>query len=206
MTDAVETPVNGKARLGLWAGLFAGNMGIIAALMATGALEAPIPYILMALNCLLIMPMIKATKQMQEEKGAMTRAMRDYNRRFLIASAVYTVGMLGASGIASRIDPASPAMWALAIAPMIPAFGMIWAMMRYLQDETDEYQRHKAVRGSMVGLGFVLVLGTGWGFLETFGLVPHIWAWWVFPAWALGLALGMVLPESSGPERGGERS
>lgn len=198
MTDAVQTAEKAKAKPGLWAGLFAANMGIIAALMASGALEAPVPYILFALNFVLLIPMIKAGKALQEEKGAMTRAMRDYNRRFLIASAVYAVGMLGASGIAARIDPASPLMWALAIAPMLPAFAMIWAMMRYLQEESDEYQRHKAVRAAMVGLGLVLVLGTGWGFLETFGLVPHIWAWWVFPAWALGLALGMALPEGGG--------
>ncbi|MBH5321078.1 hypothetical protein [Aurantiacibacter sediminis] len=194
MTDAVQK----KPKPGLWAGLFAANLGIIAALFITGALEAPTPYILFALNFLLLIPMIKAGKQAQEESGAMTRAMRDYNRRFLVASALYAATMLGAGGLTNVIPQESPAMWLLAIAPMLPAFGMIWAITRYLREETDEYQRYKAVRASMVGLGFVLVLGTGWGFLETFGLVPHIWAWWVFPAWAMGLALGMVLPEHAG--------
>lgn len=198
MTETIRTAAKGKAGPGLWAGIFGANLGIIAALFASGALEAPVPYILFALNFGLLIPMIKASKALQEERGTMTRAIRDYNRRFLIASAVYTVGMLGAAGIADRIDPASPVMWGLAIAPMIPAFGMIWAMMRYLREETDEYQRYKAVRAAMIGLGCVLMLGTGWGFLETFGLVPHIWAWWVFPAWALGLALGMALPERAG--------
>ncbi len=194
MADAVQT----KAKPGLWAGLVAANMGIIAALFATGALEAPTPYILFALNFVLLIPMIKAGKQAQEEKGAMTRAMRDYNRRFLIASALYALMMLGAGGLTNVIAVDSPAMWLLAITPMLPAFGMIWAMTRYLREETDEYQRYKAVRASMVGLGLVLVLGTGWGFLETFGLVPHVWAWWVFPGWAMGLALGMILPEGGG--------
>ena len=194
MTESVRT----KPKPGLWAGLFTANMGVIAALFATGAVEPPVPYILFALNFALLLPLIKASRQVYEDKGAVTRAMRDYNRRFLTASAVYSVGMIGAAGIANRIAEGSPLLWALAIAPMLPPFAMIWAMMRYLREESDEYQRYKAVRASMVGLGFVLVLGTGWGFLETFGLVPHIWAWWVFPAWAIGLALGMALPESGG--------
>ncbi len=198
MTAATQS----KARPGLWGGLFAANMAVIAVLAGSGAIEHPVPIILFAFNCVLLMPMIKAAKQAQEEKGAMTRALRDYNRRFLIFSAVYAAVMMGAGGATNYIAQNSPLMWALAILPMLPAFGMIWTMMRYLRDETDEYMRHRAVSASMFGLGLVLVLGTGWGFLETFGLAPHIWAWWVFPAWAIGLGIGMALPERGA---GGDR-
>lgn len=194
MTAATRT----TAKPGLWVGLYLANMAIISALFVTQAIEPPVPYILYALCHVLLIPMIKAGRQLQEEKGAITRAIRNYNRRFLICSTVYAVGMLGASGMTTYVSADSPAMWGLAILPMLPAFGMIWAMMRYLAEETDEYQRFKAVRASMVGLGFVLVIGTGWGFLETFGLVPHVWAWWVFPAWAMGLGIGAVLPERGG--------
>ena len=38
----------------------------------------------------------------------------------------------------------------------------------------------------------VLSLGTVWGFLETFRLAPRVWAWWVTPAWAIGVALGQL--------------
>lgn len=197
MTAATQA----KAKPGLWVGLYMANMAIISVLFITDAIEPPVPYILYALSFVLLIPAIKAGKQLQEEKGAMTRAIRDYNRRFLTFSAIYAVGMLGASGATNYVNPESPVMWGLAILPMLPAFGMIWAMMRYLAEETDEYQRYKAIRSSMFGLGLVLVLGTGWGFLETFGLVPHVWAWWVFPAWAIGLGIG-----SAWPERGGDLS
>ncbi|RJY09303.1 hypothetical protein [Aurantiacibacter aquimixticola] len=181
-----------KAKPGLWIGLFFANAAVITVLHITDAINAPTFWIVFALNFVLLIPIVKSGKQLQEQKGAMTQAMRDYNRRFLICSAIYSVLMLGSAGIANRIADGSALMWGLALLPMLPAFGMIWTMMRYLREETDEYQRYKAVRASMVGLGFVLVLGTGWGFLETFGLVPHIWAWWVFPAWAIGLAFGMI--------------
>ncbi|KLI65170.1 hypothetical protein AAV99_02540 [Aurantiacibacter marinus] len=125
----------------------------------------------------------------------MSPAMRSYNRRFFSFSALYMVVMLAASGLYDKMAEGSAVVWLLAIAPALAAMGMIWAMYRYLREEADEYLRQRAVSAAMVGLGFVLVLGTGWGFLETFGLVPHIWAWWVFPAWAIGLGIGMARPE-----------
>ena len=184
-----------KPKPGLWAGLFFANMAIIAVLFITGAIEPPAPYLLFALNFVLLLPLGKALLRRQVEAGAVTTAVRRYNRRFLVASLLYSAAMLGAGAATNYIAPDSPLMWALAILPMLPAFGMIWAMMRYLGEETDEYQRHRAVNASMIGLGLVLVVGTGWGFLETFGLVPHVWAWWVFPAWAVGLGLGMAWSE-----------
>ncbi|MGB3794893.1 MAG: hypothetical protein WA957_01155 [Alteraurantiacibacter sp.] len=187
-----------RARPGLWAGMFAANMALIAVLHITGAIEQPVPFTLMALNFILLVPMGKAAMQRMEDQGGVTSALRRYNSRFLGAGALYAVAMIGAGTATNYISPDSPLMWGLAILPMLPAFGMIWAMMRYLAEETDEYQRHRAVNASMIGLGLVLVIGTGWGFLETFGLVPHIWAWWVFPTWAIGLGIGMARTERRG--------
>ncbi len=195
MIDVANAETRQAGKPGLWAGLFAANMALIAVLSVTDALEHPVPPILIALNCVLLVPMVKAAMQRMEDKGAVTTAVRRYNRRFLGASLLYAVAMVGAGGATNYIAQGSPLMWVLAVLPMLPAFGMIWAMMRYLAEETDEYQRHRAVQASMVGLALVLVLGTGWGFLETFGLVPHIWAWWVFPAWAIGLGIGMAISE-----------
>lgn len=188
-------PAITKPKPGLWAGLFAANMAMIAMLQIIDAIEPPAPFILIALNFILLVPMVKASMRRMEDRGAVTTAMRRYNRRFLGASALYAVAMIGAGSAAGYVPAASPLMWGLAILPMLPAFGMIWAMMRYLAEETDEYQRHRAVNAAIIGLGLVLVIGTGWGFLETFGLVPHVWAWWVFPAWAIGLGIGMAWTE-----------
>ena len=196
MTDAVQK----KAKPGLWGGLFAVNMALIAVLAGTGALEHPTPAILIGLNMILLVPMVRAAARAQEQKGAVSSAMRSYNRRFLGFGLAYMVVMLVTGTVAGEMDEGAPAMWVLAVLPMLPVFGMIWTMFRYLQEETDEYLRLRAVNASLVGLGLVLVLGTGWGFLETFGLVPHVWAWWVFPAWAIGLGIGMIAQPSGGGE------
>jgi ABC-type multidrug transport system permease subunit len=65
-------------------------------------------------------------------------------------------------------------------------------MGRFLMEETDENQRMRMVRASLVATGFVLVLASLWGFLEMFGLVPHVWLWAVFPAWSIGLGVGQA--------------
>jgi len=71
----------------------------------------------------------------------------------------------------------------------VPIYAMIWAMARYLVEEDDEFLRHRAIMASLFGLGLVLAAGSFWGFLETFGVVPHVDAWWTFPAWAIGMGI-----------------
>lgn len=202
MTSRARNKSNSDAKPGVWAGLFGANIAVIAVLHTTGALEGATPYILYALNFVLLIPLFRTAVRRQEQQGAMSPAIRSYNRRFLSFSALYMVVMLAASGLYDKVAEGSPVLWLLAIAPALAAMGMIWAIYRYLRDEADEYLRQRAVSAAMVGLGFVLVLGTCWGFLETFGLVPHIWAWWVFPAWALGLGIGMALPERGSNDGG----
>ncbi|MGB3165219.1 MAG: hypothetical protein WBA68_00375 [Alteraurantiacibacter sp.] len=189
----MTTVTQNKAKPGLWIGLFFANVAIAMALNFTGAINAVAFWVLFALNFVLIAPAIRAGKQWQEEKGAMSNALRRYNRRFLAFSACYMVVMLGTSFLYAEARPSDALLWVLAILPVVPIMGMIWTLFRYLKEETDEFLRDRAVNAALVGLGFVLVLGSVWGFLETYGLVPHVWAWWVFPAWAIGLGIGMML-------------
>jgi len=197
MSVAAQTS---KARPGVWAGLFFSNVAVIAVLHITGALEPPAPYILFALNFVLLVPFLRATRQASEQAGAMSPALRAYNWRFAMFSAVYAAAMIVAGNIYGSLAEGSPLLWLLATVPLVPVLGMIWTMYRYLREEKDEYLRHRATTASLVGLALVLVVGTSWGFLETFGLVPHVWNWWVFPAWAIGLGIGMAFTRIPGDE------
>ena len=38
----------------------------------------------------------------------------------------------------------------------------------------------------------MLAIGSFWGFLETFELVPHVPGWWAVPIWAIGMGLGQA--------------
>jgi hypothetical protein len=184
------------ARPWLWATLFAANMALIAAAAILDLIEQPAPAILAALNMALLVPMARAARRRQEQTGAMSPALRAYNRRVLTALVLYAVAMIGGGMLYDRFEPDGPALWLLALAPLGPLLGVIWAMVRYYREEDDEYLRHRAVVGALVGLVLVLCLGTIWGFLEMYGLVPHVWNWWVFPVWAIGLGIGTCWPSA----------
>ena len=184
----------GARRAALWGALFLINFALIATGHILDLIEPPVPWILMAANMVLVIPYVRAIRAWQETSGRMTPAMRRYNQRFLAFSAIYMVAMIVGGNLADSIEPGSALLWLTATAPLVPVLGMIWTMGRFLVEEEDEYQRHRAVNAALWGLALVLCLGSSWGFLEMFGLLPHVWAWWVFPAFALGMGVSMCWP------------
>jgi len=120
-------------------------------------------------------------------------ALARYNTRFLLAMMAYIAGLLAAMFLYNNDMPTGPHAYAVPLLPTLPLLAAIGVMGRYMVEETDEYLRHRTSLSALIGLGLVLVVGTVWGFLETFALVPNIWAWWVFPVWAIGLGIGQGL-------------
>jgi hypothetical protein len=125
-------------------------------------------------------------------KGCATAAGTAYNRRMLPLAAAYVVVMLGAILMHDRLHVSGPALYAIAVLPALPLIGVVWALGRFLVEETDEYQRALAVRKMLVATGFLLVVTTIWGFLEQFGLVAHLPAYWCFIVWCIGLGVGAI--------------
>ena len=78
----------------------------------------------------------------------------------------------------------------LAILPGISVAGVFWAIGRLLVEEQDEYQRLMLVRQVLVATGFTLTIVTIYGFLENFGMVTHVDAFYVAILWFVGLAVG----------------
>ena len=197
----------GEARAGLlgrpatWAVSIFASFGLIAALRISGAIDGTTGFILMSLAMVQMIPLVKSAMARQRAQGFLSPAITRYNKRFLLASFGYVVGLGLAVTINDRVDLGQGETFLIALLPVIPIFGMIWAMARYIVEEQDEYLRHRAVMASLSGLGLVLALGTFWGFLETFEVVPHIDGWWVFPAWAIGMGLSqcwMALRDRAG--------
>lgn len=138
---------------------------------------------------LLIIPFVRAAERGQALKGCASDAIRRYNRRMVIASFVYVVTLMGAVWLSKIGTYPTPVYVMIAAAPSFPVIAMIWAMARLLVEEQDEYLRSRHIHHALVATGIVLTLSTVWGFLEQFNVVPHIPAYWVFPAWALGLGI-----------------
>ena len=80
----------------------------------------------------------------------------------------------------------------LALLPGLAVVGVFWAIGRLLIEEQDEYLRMLFVRQTLVATGFALSVATVWGFLENFGLVQHIDAFYIAILWFFGLGVGSI--------------
>ena len=121
-----------------------------------------------------------------------TPAAKRYRRRMLMSSCVYTATLVLAIFVNGPHVAPSLLAYAVAILPAIGVSGMFVSMGLYLREETDEFQRAMQIESSLWATGGVLVICAVWGFLEMFGLVPHMEAWVAVPVWALMLGLANV--------------
>ena len=172
---------------GRWVALYFFGVVMIAALKLTGAIESPVGFILLAAATSLLLPLAR-----RRSDGCISRAMADYNRRIVFSSLGYVLGLGIAVTLWNSYQLSDALVFAISLLPTVPTFGIIWAMARYLAEEQDEYLRHRMIMAALVALGVVLAIGIFYGFLEMFELVPHIWAWWVLPVWAIGLGLAQL--------------
>src|SRR5438045_2963855 len=120
-------------------------------------------------------------------------AWKRYNWRVVWLSLLYCAFLLPAVyGFKHQLVPHSIA-WVVAILPALPIIGIFFAIGRYLVEEQDEYVRMLMVRQTLWASGFALSVATVWGFVENFGLVGHIEAYYISVLWFFGLGIGAVV-------------
>ena len=133
--------------------------------------------------------MFRAGEQRAIATGSFSPAMKRYNRRMLLASLAYVVGLFTAIYAHDNLPLTNVTAFAVALLPSVGVLGMVWAMARLIAEEEDEYLRSRYVRSSLFGLGSLLTLATIWGFFEQFDLVPHVPTWAAVPVFAIGLGI-----------------
>ena len=108
-------------------------------------------------------------------------AWRRHMRRYGLSMAAYVAVLVPVVLIAGG-DHLPPAPWSYLVAalPALPIFGAIWALLRYYEEEEDEYLRMVAIRLYVVATGLTFALCTAWGFLQALAGVPKISLVWVF--------------------------
>jgi hypothetical protein len=173
-----------------WALLYTFAMAATAMAWITDAVTPAAGLLAMLPVSVVLVPvMLRSALWKAQRSGTMSAAVVRYTRRFLRAMVAYVMGLGVAAWLHQQGMSGQGASVVLALLPAVPTLAMVWTMARYLAEEEDEYLRHRAVEAALAGLGGVLALGSFWGFLETFGVVPHVWAWWVVPVWAIGMGL-----------------
>jgi hypothetical protein len=136
---------------------------------------------------------VRTGERRAADSGCGSTAMARYNRRMLIVSGLYLVGLMGAVWAHDALKPTGPLAYLIAFAPSVGVLAMVWAMARLLIEETDEYLRYRTIRSYLFGLAALLTLATIWGFFEQFALVPHVPSWAAVPVFAIGMGLSSCI-------------
>jgi hypothetical protein len=168
-----------------------GALGAYLTFRPSGALLA----LLIAAPVLALAWMLRTWFRYNRMGGGKSAAQRAYLRRFLPLMLAYAAMLIGAVWLNKTVAPSGALAVALASLPALPLVGVIWAMGRLLVEEKDEYQRSLSVRQFLIATGFMLVVACVWGFLETFGQVPHLPMYWAFIIWCAGLGIGSAVNE-----------
>jgi hypothetical protein len=115
---------------------------------------------------------------------------RRYNQRLGSAMAVYVASLFIAKYLISRNLVDGPAVWVLGLLPGFAVIGAFYAIAMLMVEQKDEFFRMLIVRKTLIGTAIALSLATVWGFLENFGLVAHVDAYWIAVIWFLGFGIG----------------
>lgn len=109
-------------------------------------------------------------------------AWRRYAARYLVGVAVWGV-LLVPVALAARYHhlPGKPWVYGLTAAPALGIGIVVWSMLRYLEEEADEYQRVLNVRAFVAASGLFLVIATAWGQMQSFAGMSQDWLLQVFP-------------------------
>lgn len=141
---------------------------------------------------LLLIPLIRSTERDGNLAGCTSPALQRYNRRGLIWAFTYVAALFFAISVNDWLRPEGLLLWLIAVLPALPIVYFVWALYRYLVEETDEYLKMRYVGDALFGLGLLLIVSTVWGFLESFKVVPHIQSWIVVPVWGIGMGLSQI--------------
>lgn len=124
----------------------------------------------------------------------MRPAYRRYMWRFLPAMFAYVFLLMAAVSYANSAEPTGWVAWVVAIGPAIPLIFAIRAIFLLPREEDDEYMRDRISRAYAWATGATLMVCTTVGFLDMFGVVPHLELWVIFPMWAIFMGVARCLP------------
>jgi hypothetical protein len=183
---ATRSPAN-KLRPMLWGAAFFVSMFGAGIFARTVDLDDFWSMAIMLPPMLLLLPLIRSGEKYGAAIGCTSPALARYNRRALLWSFTYVIALFIAVMAKDRLDPHGALLWMVAVLPSLPIFYFVYTLHAYLREEQDEYLKMRFIAQALWGLGILLVLSTFYGFLESFGAVPHAAGWLSLPVWAIGM-------------------
>ena len=115
--------------------------------------------------------------------GCNTAASKRYQRRSAITMGFYVLVLFGSAWIVRHHAPQGWLLYVWAVLPALPVIVTVALMGRYLQEETDEYQRLQTMRSILVGTAALLATIVVNDFIRSFtsaGGVPPFASFIIF--------------------------
>ena len=132
-----------------------------------------------------------------------SRANTRYAIRLAVLMTAYLLLLVLAKYMVKRDLAEGALLWVLAVLPALPIVGVFWTIGRLLVEESDEYIRSLLVRQLLIGSAITLSVATVYGFLENFGLVGHVDAFYLTVLFFIGMGVGAAVNRLSGQSGGG---
>ena len=138
-------------------------------------------------------------------RKTMSPAVRAYTWRVAFAMIAYVLSLLLAVRVlghdnGTRHDITA---WVLALIPGLSVAAVFVAFGRLLIEERDEFVRLLLTRQSLIATGITMTVTTVYGFLENFGLLGHVDAFYVAMLWFVGLGVGGLVNKLTFGTEGG---
>ena len=124
---------------------------------------------------------------------ATPRPSRRYLLRISVSMTFYVVTLFVGVFLVRYRHVAGPALWPLALLPAVGIIGAFYAIGMLIIETTDEFLRMLIVRQVLYASAIAMSLATIWGFLENFGLVTHIEAFYWSIVWFVGFGIGGLI-------------
>lgn len=124
--------------------------------------------------------------------GHWNAAHRRYLLRLAIAMAIYLASLFAAEWLIEDRGVRGVAAVLLALVPGLCIASVFWIFARLIVEEKDEFVRLLHVRMTLVATGLTMSVAAIWGFLEVYGLIFHLEAFWWPCLWFGGLGVGAL--------------
>jgi hypothetical protein len=114
-----------------------------------------------------------------------TPAQRAHTRRSLWLMLIYLIILPPLVWLHAHrhIGPAVSLL--MAVAASLPLLGFFASWGRYLSDESDEYHQAMTLRRIAVATTATMGAAVVWGFLQAFGVMPLVEAYWIPFVWVV---------------------
>ncbi len=119
------------------------------------------------------------------KKSDLTPAQRAHTRRILWLLLAYAVILPPLVWLRAHRQVSDLAALLMAIAASLPVLGLFASWGRYLSDERDEYHQALTLKRIAIATNATMGAAVVWGFLQAFGVMPLIEAYWVPFVWVV---------------------